>query len=168
MSFGDHSPGLVASAVNDLIGAGKDAALEQLAAVSATVPAPPDATGLLWVLRVLFEVPPGMGFPTVSLGSPVPEPPPDPAALPRFPIDIVRDVPFLVVRGYLLAGAPQGVEDHLAFFAEYGTVRDTPLSPAAGDQQLEDAFASHWASVHGDQPTPDISDIIGAQIARLT
>lgn len=168
MSFGDHSPGLVVAAVNDLIGAGKDSALEQLAAARSTAPAPPDATGVLWVLRVLFDVPPGMAFPTVALGTPVPAPPPDPATLPRFPIDIVCDVPFLVVRGYLLAGVPQDVEDHLAFFAEYGRLRDSPLSPAAGDERLEHAFDSHWATVYDDEPAPDITDIVRAQIARLT
>jgi len=165
--FDDYSPSLVVAAVNELVGVSREAAVERIGAAAADVPPPPDCTGLLWVMRVLFDLAPGVEFPPVPLGSPSVPPPSDRRALPRFPIDVFRDVPFLVVRGYALAGLPQGLEDHIAFYAKFGVQRAAALSPAPGDEHLEREFLSHWVAAYGDERAPDIADVIKAQMARL-
>src|SRR5262245_13157803 len=98
MRVDDYDPGVVISAVNALLPLGKNAALSEVAALE---PEPP-ASGLFWVLRVLFEVPDPPGFPPVILGTPAIPPPSDPASLPRYPIVVVRDVPLLIAGGYVL------------------------------------------------------------------
>lgn len=166
-SFHDYSPALVADAVNDLRPLGRETALQRIRAAGTLVPPPPDATGLLWVARVLFDVPPGTAFPPVRLGAPNVAPPRKPAALPRFPIVIYRDIPFLVVRGYVLGGLPEGLNDHLAFYGDHGTVRRVPLSPVPSSANLEREFISHWEVAYHGEPAPNVADIIRAQIERL-
>jgi hypothetical protein len=166
-SFDDYSPRLVASAVNDLRPLGRDEALQRIRAAGAQVPPPPDATGLLWVARTLFDLPPGIAFPPVRLGAPDISPPRDPAALPRFPVAIYRDIPFLLVRGYVLSGLPEGLDAHLAFYADQGTVRAVDLSPPPADADLVGQFMSHLQNAYGAEAAPPVTDVITAQIERL-
>jgi hypothetical protein len=52
--------------------------------------------GVFLVLRTLFDsADPRRPLPRMGVGAPIPEEPRDPAALPRFPVAIVDDVPFL-------------------------------------------------------------------------
>ena len=166
-SFHDHSPRLVADAVNDLRPLGGEGALQRIRAAGAQVPPPPDATGLLWVARTLFDLPSETPFPPVRLGAPDVTPPRDPVALPRFPIVIYRDIPFLVVRGYVLSGLPEGLDAHLAFYADHGTVRPVDLSPPPSSAGLVGEFISHLREAYRGESTPDVTDIITAQIERL-
>jgi hypothetical protein len=165
-SFDDYSPLLVAGVVNDLLGMRREDVLGRIAVAAAGVPPPPECTGLLWLMRVLFDLPPGLSFPTVRLGSPSVPPPRRGNALPRFPIDIFEDVPFLVVPGYVLGGLPQGVEEDISFFAEYGMMRETALCPAKGNTQLMEEFISHWRGAYGGEVAPDISSLVADQMAR--
>jgi hypothetical protein len=167
LSFGDYSPAAVVEAVEELRAAGRDEALARLEAAIQDAPPPPDATGLLWVMRVLFDVPADVGFPPVLLGEPDVPPPPDPGALPRFPIAIFRDVPFLVVRGYALGGLPEPVEAHTAYYREHGTIAADPLAPVVS-LDLERDFLRAWPALYAPDEAPDVSDLIGAQVRRLT
>ena len=57
-------------------------------------------TGAFLVLRVLFEVPEDTGYmPPMRVGVPGPPAPNDPKLLPRFPITIEGDIPFLLIDG---------------------------------------------------------------------
>jgi hypothetical protein len=166
-TFDDYSPSLVVRAVNDLLRSSREDVLERIAVAAARVPPPPECTGLLWLMRVLFDLPVGLSFPPVRIGSPVVPPPPGPDALPRFPIDIFEDVPFLVVPGYVLGGLPQGVEEHISFFSENGIMRAVPLSPADGNDQLIQGFLSHWVETYGGRAAPDISTFVTDQVTRM-
>ncbi len=166
-TFEDYSPSLVVNVVNDLIRLSREDVLERITAAAARVPPPPECTGLLWLIRVLFDVPARLSFPPVRLGSPLVPPPPNPNTLPRFPIDIFEDVPFLVVPGYILGGLPQSVEEHIAFFSDNGRVREVALAPAKGDDQLIQGFLSHWDEAYGSSAAPDISSIVVNQVALL-
>ena len=166
MRFTDYDPSKVIEAVNELRVLGKDGALEQVNGYLASH-RDDDSYGLFWVLRVLFDVPADPGFPPVSIGQPSIPPPADPATLPRFPIAIVRDVPLLVVDGYTLGGLPQGVEDHVAYFREHGTIREEPLTPPASAEGLEDEFLELWRTAYGEAHTRQALATIGPQLAKL-
>jgi hypothetical protein len=166
-SFDDYSPRLVVDAVNALQALGRAAALEHVAAIADDVPPPPDATGLLWVLRVLFEVPTPPGHPPVALGEPDVPLPPRPEALPRFPIVLAGDVPFLTVRGYTLAGLPEGIEPHLDFYRSAdAAIRAAPLAPASGPA-AEDDFMRQWQAAYGSGSAPPVDDLLALQLDRL-
>jgi hypothetical protein len=136
------------AAVNELQPLGKGPALERVAARRADQ----DALGLFWVLRTLFDVPSDPGHPPVRLGQPEPPEPDDPSALPRFPIVLALDLPLLAVRGYALAGLPEPVEAHIAYYREHGSVRASPLAPPAGGAGVEAEFARLWgAGEHRDE-----------------
>ena len=75
-----------------------------------------DAIYLL--LRILHEIPPGLGFlPEAYIGEPYPAYPDDLRLFPRFPIHVVDDVPLLLVRGYFVAGSPEPVVSHMTQYA---------------------------------------------------
>ena len=107
--------------------------------------------GVFLVLRTLFEVPNDPRYmPPMYVGAPGPEAPDNPKLLPRFPIVIEGDIPFLVVRGYLLAGEAEDPEAHVRFFRECGTLRAKPLVPTAEPLKALDALvkSDHW-TFHG-------------------
>lgn len=166
-SFDDYSPALVAAAVNDLRPLGAAAALAAIRGAGTSVPPPPGATGLLWAARVLFDLPDGVAFPRVRLGTPVVAPPRELAEIPRFPVLLEQDVPFLLVRGYELAGLPESLDDHLAVYDDAGTVREAALDPAAPSADLERAVLARWAAAHAGATAPDVADLVAAQLARL-
>jgi hypothetical protein len=100
--------------------------------------------GLFIVLRVLFDVPKDPGYmPPMLVGAPVPLPPNDDRATPRYPVVLVDDIPFNLAAGYNLAGAPQLVTEHLDYFRRHGSLRAAPLSPPPNVGQLERDL---WAS----------------------
>jgi hypothetical protein len=140
---GQYNPRTVIRAVNMLQPLGKDKAL---AAVIEFVRVSSDDTEydawecLSLVLRTLFEVP---TVPTVFDDDITPTPAgimaandswlvksADPKLLPRFPVSIEGDIPFLVpigARGSTGPG-PQPLL-HVAYFQKYGTLRAKPLVP---------------------------------------
>jgi hypothetical protein len=165
MSVDDYDPTKVIRAVNALQPLGKDHALDQIAFWLRGHPnAQPQ--GLFWVLRTLFDMPAGQGFPPVRIGQPNVPPPVDPGSLPRFPIMIVRDTPLLVVTGYDLAGMPETVDVHVAYFRAHGTVRDRPLAPGplAG---LEQDVAQQWSTACGKDHLDEVLRAVRPQIQRL-
>jgi hypothetical protein len=124
--------------------------------------------GLFWVLRVLFDVSSQQGFPPIKLGQPSIPLPAELSKLPRFPIVMVRDIPFLVVRGYSLGGLPEPVETHVAYFRVYGTLRQGLLVPPASLEGVEEDFLRLWKSAYGNMHTSKALEMVRVQIARLS
>jgi hypothetical protein len=82
------------------------------------------------LLRVLFEVPRDDGhMPGMESGLSRPAPPRDPDLVPRFPIQIVDDIPLLLIAGYTLEGRPPSVQPHLRYFRAKGVMRAAKLVP---------------------------------------
>ena len=167
MDFMGYHPGIVIQVVNALLPLGKLKALEQVDAYLENLHKVRQATGLFWVLRVLFNVPDKRGFPPVNLGAPNIPPPARPELLPRFPIVLVRDIPFLVVRGYFIRGLPEPVEDHVTYFRAYGVLRDQPLAPPATLDGIELEFLKQWNAAYGKAYITPALEMVNSQIARL-
>ena len=168
MSFEDYNPAYVIQAVNVLQPLGKEKALEQIDSCLENRDKSQYAYGLFWVLRVLFEAPVGQGFPPVRMGTPSIPPPAEPAKLPRFPIVMVQDIPFLAVRGYYLRGLPEPVEAHVAYFREHGIILEHPLAPPESITGIEEEFLQRWKAAYGDAYTTQVSETIKSQIARIS
>lgn len=160
----DYDPARVVRAVNALHVLGKERALDEVASWQR---GHRDAQGLFWVLRVLFDLPAGQAFPPVRIGQPNLPPPADPAALPRFPILIVRDTPFLVVAGYDLGGLPEAVDAHVAFFRAHGVLRDRPLAPPGSPAGLEQEARQHLAAAYGSVQVDEALRAVRPQLAKL-
>jgi hypothetical protein len=160
----DYDPGPVVEAVNELQPLGREGALREIEAQLAGPANGTDNLGLFWVLRVLFEAP---EFAPVRLGQPDIPPPADPAALPRFPIVLARDVPLLVVGGYDLAGLAEPVQAHVDFYRERGEVRARPLAPPEGMDGVEDDFARQWTAAYGERHAEVVLARVRSQIARM-
>lgn len=166
MQFEDYHPTYVIQAVNSLQPLGKEQALEQVASYLESRGKGKGCYGLFWVLRVLFEVPLEEGFPPVRIGQPSIPTPADPEKLPRFPIVILRDVPFVVVRGYFLGGVPEPVEAHVAYFRTHGTLREQVLHPPASMDGVEEEFLGLWKAAYGDAYAAEALGTIKAQIDK--
>ena len=140
MSVEDYNPTYVIETVNALHPLGKDEALDKIIQYLQNRGEENDVVGLFWVLRVLFDVPEDGSFPPVRIGQPNIPHPDVPQKMPRFPIVIIRDIPFLIVNGYTLSGLPEPVESHVAKYRDYGTLRGKPLVPADSKEGLEEEF----------------------------
>lgn len=129
------NPRLLIRAVNTLQPLGKRkvlAAIGEYHRISSDLANTAGRKGLFLVLRTLFEIPPEQGhMPLMHVGASLPPAPPNKRLLPRFPIVIAGDVPFLVTTGYLLGGRAQPVEQHIAYFHRHGKIRTKPLAPSA-------------------------------------
>ena len=167
MSVEDYNPSYVIKAVNALQPLGKEKALERLHAYLESYCKGKDTDGLFWVLRVLFEVPAEQGFPPVILGTPNIPPPAVPGKFPRFPIVMLRDIPFLVVSGYILFGLPEPVEDHVAYFRSHGTLREQVLHPPASTEGIAEEFLQRWNAAYEDAYASQALKRIKTQIAKL-
>ena len=108
--------------------------------------------GVFLLLRTLFDVPdrptdfpykvasiPGY-MPSMMVGASLPVEPNDKKLLPRFPITIEGDIPFLLVEGYLLFGSAEPAESHVAYFRKFGKLRAAPLAPTARPLAALEAF----------------------------
>ncbi len=128
---GPFNPGSLIRAVNILLPLGKERALAAIAEyLRVSSDFYPAREGTFLVLRALFDVPENPGYmPRMLVGSPSPPEPEDPSVFPRFPLAIEGDIPFLIVRGYLLVGVPQPPEEHLIHFRKHGKLRERPLAP---------------------------------------
>ena len=167
MHFEDYNPVYVIQAVNALQPLGKGKALERIESYLESRDKNKDAYGLFWVLRVLFEVPAKQGFPPARLGKPTIAPPAKPETLPRFPIAMIKDIPFLVIRGYFLRGLPEPVEAHVDYFRAHGSLREQVLAPPASMQDIEEVFLQKWKAAYGNAYTAEALETIKAQIARF-
>jgi hypothetical protein len=116
--------------------------------------------GLFLVLRTLFDVPTGKTlFPGDDDLSPPGFMPPmiiaiqsleeltDRKLLPRYPIVIEGDIPFLMCRGVGIGGGIQSVREHVDYFRKFGTLRPNPLVPTPRPFVAMDAVARYprWA-----------------------
>jgi len=167
MSVEDYNPARIVHAVNALVPLGKEAALAQISSYLKTRSKPAEVQGLFWVLRVLFDVPAGQSFPPVRIGQPNIPPPADPGKLPRFPILIVRDIPFLVVSGYDLGGLPEAVDAHVTYFRTHGVLRDNPLTPPSSTAGIDQDFLQQWRAAYGDAHLADAQRAHQSQLARI-
>lgn len=162
--FAAYDPGALIAAVNALVPLGKDGALAALDGfVSRQDLAADPRQGLFLVLRVAFDADP---HPPMRLGESVPAPPPNAAALPRFPILLVDDVPLLLVRGYVLRGRAERVTAHLDHYRQHGTLRTAPLAPAAGVDRAA-AYEAAYQAAYGAAPSADERAFIASQLQRL-
>ncbi|MGH6872654.1 MAG: hypothetical protein ACREHE_14225 [Rhizomicrobium sp.] len=158
-----YDPRPVIAAVNLLQPLGKHGALDAIADFLDR--ADTAAIGLFWVLRVLFDPPPGGAFPPLALGTPDIPPPPDPARLPRFPVVLACDVPLLAVRGYDLNGLPEEPRALLPALRAHGIIRAAALVPSP--QDAEPDFVRQWTFAYGDAQLDRALETIGVQCAKL-
>lgn len=127
-----YNPQATIAAVNVLQPLGKVSALLVIEEYVRLCPASHFAVAekIGMVLRVLFNVPCVEGhMPPLLIGAFEPEPPADRRTIPRFPLAIVRDIPFLVVLGYSTGGEPASPDADIAYFREFGQLRAKPLVP---------------------------------------
>lgn len=128
-----YNPRSVIRAVNALQPLGKEKALAAVAEYLRVSPGSFDAhaiDGMFLVLRTLFEIPNPPGhMPVMLVGEPSPMEPEDRTKIPRFPIYIQDDIPFLMVSGYSLFGRAEDPRSHLNYFREHGVIRSLPLVP---------------------------------------
>jgi len=145
-------------AVNALQPLGKDRALAAISEYLRVTSPYEDGgyEGTLLVLRTLFDVPDAEGgLPPLLVGAPSPAAPDDPALLPRFPLLLAGDIPFLAVRGYMLGGEAQPPGQHVEYYREHGTIRTAPLRPVDDPLgALEEALRplSVWATASCGEP----------------
>lgn len=161
-SIEGYNPSHTLEAVNYLIPFGKERALGAIDSFLQNH-ATTDNYGLFWVLRVLFDIP-SNHFPPVLIGRPYPPPPQDAAKLPRFPIVLVEDIPFLVVRGYDLAGLPEPLTSHVEYLRKTGVIRSQILVPPATSYGLAQELLQLWKAAYGEAYTGEILEIIERQI----
>lgn len=167
ISVADYDPSYIIGTVNALHPLGKDEALSQIDSYLRGPGKTNLCQGLFWVLRVLFEPPEGQSFPPVYIGQfNIPDPP-HPAKLPRFPIVMLRDVPFLVVNNLVLGGKAEPVATHVAYFREHGTIRAKPLAPPERLDDIDEEFLQLWKANYGDAYADEALATIRTQVARL-
>ena len=162
-----YNPSFVTDAVNALQSLGKEKALAQIDSYLASRDKQNVVQGLFWVLRVLFEMPPGRGYPPVRIGQPTIPAPTDAAKLPRFPIVMIRSVPFLAADKYILGGKAEPVDIHVAYYRAHGVLIEQPLAPPVSLNGLEEAFLQTWKAAYGEAYVTQALDTIRAQIGRL-
>lgn len=167
MPVHSYNPAVVIETVNLLHPLGKKGALEQVRSYLDNCDKERDSYGLFWVLRTLFDVPKKTGFPMVRIGRANIPPPTDPEKLPRFPIVITRDIPFLVISEYTLSGLPESVETHIEYFEEHGKLRKKPLNPGTLTG-IEDNFLHLWRAAYGNKYTAEALETVNAQISRMS
>ena len=157
MGFDNYRPGIVVDAVNELLPLGRAGALDRIDQENQQL-------GLFWVLRVLFDPP----LPELALGRPTTPPPEDPDALPRFPIVLALDVPFLVVRGYDLGGKAEPVSAHVAWLREHGILRDGPLRPASDPEAVREAFEVAWRAAYRSDHLDAVLSLVDQQLISVS
>jgi hypothetical protein len=156
--FDGHSlnPLVLIKAVNRLHRLGFQAALDALShfseeAEQGTPGHNPE--NVLLAARLLF-VPRGSGtLPELMLGQPDLNPPADASLAPLFPLYLCRDLPLLLVGGYILGGEGTSSAAYLRWCAESGALRPSALQPS--DTPLADVDAlltsSTWKAISGDE-----------------
>jgi hypothetical protein len=124
---GGHDPRPLICAVNLLQPLGKQkalAAIDEFLRIDTA-----RRNGSLFVLRTLFDVPAVPGYMPGIYGEPDPRGPLDPKLLPRFPITLEGDIPFLLIEPMEVEGQGPLPEKHVAYFREFGKLRSKRLIP---------------------------------------
>jgi len=152
-----YNPRGVIRAVNALQPLGKEKALAAVAEYLRIAPDwfdAPAVNGTFLVLRTLFEIPSPPGhMPVMLVGQPSPMGPEDLTKIPRFPIYIQDDIPFLIVSGYSLFGQAEDPRKHLNYFRKHGVIRSLPLvpptDPVASIRRALDALSNNGIEPDG-------------------
>jgi hypothetical protein len=129
---GRFDPLWVIKAVNTLQPLGKDKAVAAVQEFQRVAPIwLQDSADLIFVLRLLFEVPKDPGYMPGVWGrlSLMPRPPDDPKRIPRFPIVIMEDIPLDVAFFVLSTGQQPSLAAHVRFYRQRGNIRARPLCP---------------------------------------
>jgi hypothetical protein len=155
-----YNPRGVIRAVNALQPLGKEKALAAVAEYLRIAPHWFEAhgvSGIFLVLRTLFEIPNPPGhMPVMVVGEPSPMAPEDLTKIPRFPIYIQDDIPFLMVSGYSGFGQAEHPKERLNYFRKHGVIRSLPLipppDPVASIQRALDTLSNNGI---GPDNTPD-------------
>ncbi|MFN0054307.1 MAG: hypothetical protein ACKV0T_19195, partial [Planctomycetales bacterium] len=169
-----YNPRKVIRAVNLLQPLGKEKALVAIDEFLRVTSSWHDESreGMFLVLRTLFEVPDDPGYmPTMNVGAPHPVMPKDPKLLPRFPIALEGDIPFLLVEGYSLFGEGEHPEQHVEYFRQHGKLRAKPLQPAGNPFAELDKFSKspRWIfKQEGETDDTRARHFLGQQVLRLT
>ena len=134
----------MAKTANRLIALGEnDAYLSLLALAAEHHRDREDDYSAIWLCLLVYDPKPDEGLPIPKLGGPqfpgINSRPwdKDNAYLPgwpRFPLAISRDVPFLVVFNYILAGEAEPSADYIKRCRTFGTFRTKPYPIATHDQ----------------------------------
>jgi hypothetical protein len=167
-----YDPLKVIRIVNTLQPLGKEkalAAISEYLRVASWVADESGREGMFLVLRVLFDVPADPGhMPPMMVGAPTPGPPKgDDTLLPRFPIAIVDDVPFLLVRGYNLSGFPEQPESHVDYFRKHGRIRSKPLEPGGAPQKLLAKWTRKVGVLYEKDDDRELKLLVANQILNL-
>jgi hypothetical protein len=168
MAIEYYNPAYVIDTVNTLQPLGKENAIKQIYYYLDHRDESGDACGLFWLLRALFNLPAKQKFPPVRIGQPSIPPPVHAEKLLRFPVLIIKDIPFLVVQSYLLGGMPESVENHIAYFQAHGILRKHQLAPPSSLDDVEESFLRLWKSAYGDAYVKEAQGALKAQISRLS
>ena len=104
-----------------------------------------DGVGVIALCRMLFLEKSPTTFRAPLLGEPVCVGKTDPSCWPLVPIEVIDDIPFLVVKGYKLSGVPESPSHYLNYCLENCAWREKPyesVSKAAAKAALEKLLAS--------------------------
>jgi len=164
MPVADYRPRPIIEAVNSLAPVGRSGALAMIDSYLRHHDAAAPHDGLALLLRVLFDVPPSGAHAPLRLGGTVPPPPPDPRALPRFPIILVDDVPLLLIRGYALGGDTEPVTVALDQLRRTGSLRAAPLVPHGTPDGIRRQLREVYRRAYGEEPTTELDGWITRQI----
>jgi len=151
----EFNPRNLIVAVNALQPLGKEKALAALMEYYRVTDNRDEAQSEFIILRALFDLPERGFMPPMFIGAPAPDEPKDPKKIPRFPLAIVDDVPFMLVDGYALAGMPQSPLEHLTYFREHGQLRAKKLFPST---HLLDVYDKVLAIANGLSERPMLGE----------
>ena len=171
LAGGAFHPGRALTAMQALMAIPAGERMELLRRYAATRIEVPD--GVFAVVRSLVEVPPASAVATdwpgvlqpghlrpPALGAPTPPQPDDLAAVPRWPIVLLQDVPLVVVSGYALGGQPESLSMHLDGLTD-ATWRTKPLAPGTAGQLRYHLM--HWGRWSADAA---VSAMLEGQLER--
>lgn len=167
MSVENYDPTTIIKTVNALQSLGKEKALLQVSNYVKQADKNQIHYALFWVLRILFDLPKQLDFPTVVIGKPDIPPPDEMRKLPRYPIIIIDDVPLLVVRGYFLSGLPEPVDNHIEFFRSFGHLRKKSLMPTTSLQAVEKKFKQRLKEAYGAKYVAQALETVHGQLHRI-
>jgi hypothetical protein len=125
-------PSAAIRSVNHIVALGRDAVLQRLRSDAATAARGAAAEHVLVLCRLAFAPEEGQTLPPLLIGLPDVAPPPGAEVeWPLFPLALVDDVPFVLVRGYLRGGLAQTPAEHVEACATTCDVRSQPLAPGS-------------------------------------
>jgi hypothetical protein len=153
---GSYNPRTVIRAVNELQPLGKEKALAVIEEFLRVIEPEHGHGDICSVLRVLFDVPDEPGYmPKMFAGDIWPSSPKDEKLVPRFPISIEGEIPFLLTDDNSGdgPGPPPRPQEHIDYFRRHGRLRARPLQPTDKPLDALTAFVKspRWKAIPSDQ-----------------